>query len=673
MSRKKGQGNSKVELQGFWCKQIDKGEKFQEKWLEHARKVYARYEDERQDSTLGEKKVNIFYSNVNTLKESLYNSPPKPDVKRLHQGNYNDDIARVAALLCNRGLTYEIHCAPHFDAAIKDAILDRLVPGMGQVWVRFGVEKDRDGQPVPKTEQLYVDYVYWQDFLYSPARTWEKVWWVARKKHMSKKEVAQDYGQDVANQLGEGMDGNKDESTLTPKEINQDSFCVYEIWDKRRKQVIHLMKGMDEPLRVLDDPYKLQKFFPCPRPLISNVTTNKFLPITDYHLAQDQYAQLDSLYMRIHMLQKALRVAGVYDSSFQGLQRIFEQADNTLVPVDQWAAYAERGGLQGAIQFVPINEIGQVLQMLMGQFEATKSILYEVTGMSDIIRGASNQYETAAAQEIKAQFASVRMNGYQRDVATFVRDVLRIMSELMFQLYSPDKLMMIIGDMQEPDQQFIPQAYERLRDDFLSKYTVDIQANSLTQADWALEKEQRMEIIQTLGQMLGQLMPMVEQSEELGPLVAQMVKFGITGLKGSAELEGWIDQQLDAMLRAAQEKKEQPPEPSPEEKKMQMEMQMEQQKNEATMQMKQAEMQGKMQIEQQKLQLELVKMNAELEHQKQMNAIELEKAMLDLQIKQREADMNFQNKVVSNEMDLENRERQQELAAQQPQKGESEE
>src|SRR5690606_40090888 len=96
---------------------------------------------------------------------------------------------------------------------------------------------------------------------------------------------------------------------------------------------------------------------------------------------------------------------------------------------------------RGMIDWYPVEQVATVLQHLYSAFEATKGLLFEITGMSDIVRGASNQYETAAAQQIKAQFASVRMNGYQRDVAKFVAKILNIMSEMFTQLYSEQKIM----------------------------------------------------------------------------------------------------------------------------------------------------------------------------------------------------------------------------------------
>jgi hypothetical protein len=565
-----------------WTKRIEKAEKYLEKTKTHGDLVYQRYQDDREAwANRSIKRANLFYANVNTLKESLFNSLPKPDVSRLHRGDWDDDVARVAALLVQRGLDYEIQCSPGFKDAIRHSILDRLVPGIGQVWLRF--EMQTDGEiTVPGT------------------RTWQQVTWVGRKLDLTKAEVIARWGEEALASI-QGV--NDSATNVTPKEVLQDKFEVYEIWDKKNKKVYHIAKGMDEPLDTKDDPYGLRDFFPCPQPLIANVTTASYLPVTDYHISQDQYNQLDVLYARISLIIDAIKVAGVYNAGAPEIGTMLQGQENRLVPVDNWAMFAEQGGAAGMIQWYPVEQVVQVLQALQAQFESIKALLQEISGMADIMRGASNQYETAAAQQIKAQFASVRMNGYQRDVAEFVTGILRIMAELMTQLYSDDKMLKIVGTITPADQQFLPQAAAVLRDDFMSMYKVSIQADSMVQADWALEKGQRMELMGFVSQFLQSSVPAMQSNPELGPLLLTMFKFTIMGYRGASEVEGVLDQQLDMLAKKAQEDTGEK-EPTPEETKaqaemakMQAEFQLEQQKMRDEMALKQQESQQKMQLE----------------------------------------------------------------------------
>lgn len=196
-----------------WSKRVQKAEKFMENAITHGTKVYTRFQDNRAEELVGGtglKRVNLFYANVSTIKESLFNSLPQPDVTRLHKGNFDDDPARVAALIISRGLAYEIQNSTDFSGALKAAILDRLVPGIGQVWFVFDVDKqvsvdpltgEEVEMPAPGTESIGTEHVYWEDFIYEPARCWAKVGWAGRRLELSKDEVMERWGELAVQQI----------------------------------------------------------------------------------------------------------------------------------------------------------------------------------------------------------------------------------------------------------------------------------------------------------------------------------------------------------------------------------------------------------------------------------------------------------------------------------------
>jgi hypothetical protein len=631
-----------------WDKKIAKAEKFFEKAMTHGQNVYRRYKDDRSDEYTALKRVNLFYANVNTIKESLFNSLPKPDVSRLHKGDFEDDEARVAALILQRALSYEIHCAKSFEEATKYAILDRLVPGIGQVWLRY-----------ENPETIFIDVLYWEEFIYEPARNWDLVGWVGRIHNLTKEDFIKVYGKKAFEQASAA----KDDNDITPKEISAGKFRVYEIWSKKDKKVFHIVKGAENPIKEMADPYKLPDFFPCPKPLIANVTTSAFLPVTDYHLAQDQYNELDTLYARMSLIAQAVKVAGLYDAASTEIGRMLEGQENKLIPVDNWAMFAERGGAKGMIDWYPIEQIVTVFQALQAQYEAVKGTLQEVSGMADIVRGDTNQYETAKAQEIKAGFASVRMNGYQRDVSHFVRDILVIMSQIICKLYSDEKLQAICGSFSEADQALLPQAVEVLRDDLLRKYKVDVEADSLTQSDWALEKGQRMELTGYISQFMTSALPAIQEIPEMAPLIVAMFKFTVAGFKGASEIEGILDQQMAALMAKAQKPQEKPP--SPEEQKVQGEMQ----KMQAEAALKQQESQQRMQLEQQQAaaDIEVKKQVAmidaqmkqlDMQHKRQMQAMEMQMKQMELEFKKQELALKLQGQQVAGELKADQMERQ---------------
>lgn len=641
-----------------WPKRLEAWNKFSEKFHERGCKIEQRYEDEREASTsdalTGAKKVNMFYSNVTVIKESLYNSLPKPSVSRLHPGDWDNEAARVAATIMQRGLTYEVACAPYFDPAMKSVILDRLVPGMGTMWINFKPADLATGKP----EMITVDFVYWKDLLFDPQRNWEMVTWAGRKLHVEKDEAKRRWGQAALDYTAPQKAGAKPAGDSTEQALMEGKVCVIQMWDKNTRTVIDMTPD-GTILKTTPDPYQLKNFFPCAKPLIAAPPTRKFLPMADYYMAQDQYMELDILYARINLLIEAIKVAGVYDASIPEIGRMLQGAENKLIPVDNWAMLADKGGTAGVIDWFPVEEVAGVLTHLVSTYEFIKTQLFEVSGMADIIRGSTNQYETAAAQQIKAQFASVRMNGLQRDVSIFVRDNVRIIGEMMCQLYTKEKLSAIVGQLPQADQQYVDPALAILRNDYISHYNIDIEADSLTQADWGLQQEQRMAYVQAMSNFLTSSIPAIESNPELAPLLVQIVKFASVGFKGASELEGTLDSVLDGLAKQAQEDatNPQPPEPSPEEKKMQAQMQLEQQKA----QMEQAKMQQDMALKREEHQMKLQMQQAEFAHKQQMNQAELEfkriEHMMDLDYESKKFALKMQAEAVHGAQEAEQNER----------------
>src|SRR5262245_54787116 len=112
-----------------------------EKWQEAASRVVKRYLGGKATNAGGSTDdggvYNLFWSNVNILKAALYAKQPRADVSRRHK-DYADDVARVGGLIIERILNLDMDSrASDFDASLRSVIEDRLVPGMGQMWLRY--------------------------------------------------------------------------------------------------------------------------------------------------------------------------------------------------------------------------------------------------------------------------------------------------------------------------------------------------------------------------------------------------------------------------------------------------------------------------------------------------------------------------------------------------------
>ncbi len=476
-------------------------------WETRAKKIIKRYRDDRgdgdgasdgmQSETQMASKFNILWSNVQTLKPALFAKTPKPVVERRYLDR--DEVGRTASVILERSLLYELDSGG-YKTAVEKAVLDRLLPGRGVVWLRYepkftpmaaktsgepvgGVAEPADettgdesltnpdqtetGEEVA-SESTCVDYVDWQDFKTSPARTWEEVWWICRTVYMTRKELTRRFGEKKGKEVPLDWSPNKDlksaPSTVSDTGDNEGQMraTVYETWCKTERKVYWWAKMWpDDMLDEQDDPLRLEGFWPTPKPLFASMTNESLIPIPDYYEYQDQAVELDDLTNRIAWLTKAIKSAGVYDASIPELQRLFEEGfENRLVPADNMAEFMQKAGPSGMnhIWLLPIKEQAEVLMQLFEAREHVKQSLYEITGISDIVRGAATTgHKTATEQRIKGQFASMRLNDMQAEVARFCRDTLRIMGEIISEHFDPMTLFLVSGFEEYAKEQWPPE------------------------------------------------------------------------------------------------------------------------------------------------------------------------------------------------------------------------
>jgi hypothetical protein len=637
------------------------------KWEARTKKIIRRYRDDTRSASGNDTaKFNILWSNVSTLIPAVYSKMPKADVSR--RFGDNDPIGRVASILVERALDFEIEHYTDFRSTMRHAVEDRFLGGRGVAWVRYEphvvqvpglpktpenddglqVTEDADeaetkdytaGQVEPMEQIEYecapTDYVHWADFGHSVARTWEEVTQVWRWVYMTKDALIERFGEDAARNipLDSGPDPLSNYAS-SQREYTRAKIC--ELWDKETAKVYWFNKQGNKFIDVRDDPLELEQFFPCCKPLYATMTSDSLVPVPDFVLYQDQANELDILSDRIDGLVKSLRVRGVYDSSVPALQRLLTEGDNnTLIPVDKWMAFSEKGGLKGAIDLIPLDTLANALLQCYRARQEIKQQIYEITGLSDILRGASQASETATAQQIKGQFASLRLRSMQEEVAIFASDLIRLKAQIICTKFQPQTIMMYAAasQMQPVDQQMIPQALALIKDKPLRNFRIEVAADSLVQLDEAAIKRERTEFIGAFAGFLQQAMPIAQSSPEMTPVLMEVMKFGVSAFKSSQQLEGVIDQALDQI----KEKMAQPqqPKPDPEMIKLQAQQQSEQMRVQADMQATQAKAQFDAQLHQAKIQAEMqmeqMKMQAEMqaEAQKQQFTAQLESAKLE--------------------------------------------
>jgi hypothetical protein len=632
-----------------WLKTVATYDREFNKWQERSEKIIRRYKaDSMTDKGYNLAKFNILWSNVQTALPATFSRLPKPDVSRRFKDT--DPVGRVAALILERALNYELEHYCDYRACMNEAVLDRFLGGRGTAWVRYephivskqldlpvnGVQATEDiDDPVTyeviENEESPCDYVHWRDFGHSVARTWEEVTCVWRKIYMTRQACIERFGEELGSQIP--LDTKPKELKSNTGDGEEYEALIYEIWDKPTRKAVWISKSMNKVLDERDDPLELENFWPCPRPLYASLTTDSLVPIPDFSMYQDQANTLDIIADRIEGLIKGMQVKGVYNAAEPTLARLFTEGESgTLLPVTNWAAFAEKNGLQGAVNLIDLAPLATTINELYAAAEREKQNIYEITGLADIIRGQSDPNETAAAQKMKGNFGSMRLRAMQKTVAEFASELLQIKAQIICKHYQPGTIAKIGGaqEMSQVDQQLVPQALQLLKNADMVGFRIDIEADSMVELDQQQEKQDRVEFLTAASQFLEKASIVGQQTPQLAPLLMEMLKFGVTGFPIGKTLEGQFDETAEQLKQAAKQPKQDPEaikaqaNMQAEQAKMQMQAQTDQQRMQMEYQAKQIDAQISMQMEQHKQQMQA----AQIQHQ---NEVEAQRSQLEAQ------------------------------------------
>jgi hypothetical protein len=588
----------------YWQREKNAADKRLRECHNQGNKVVRRYTDERDSGKESIKvRLNLFHQNATTLESMMYGNTPKVEVTREHQ-DPDDDEARVASYLFQRLLEAECKSTE----VLKCSLQDRLIPGMGVARVRYGYDTTSitsiQGEDIEKITYEYapVEYVHWQDFLWGWCRSWDEMPWIGFRVWLEEEDAKERFGEKIAKNLEykafhpfgteeQGEQVDSDQKTHTQKAE------IWEFWHKKEGKVFWFSDGADIILDMKDDPLGLDDFWPIPRPLMANITTTNFIPVADFIINQDLYNEIDILQTRISIITEAIKVVGVYDQSAGSSvgRMLKEGVENDLIPVDNWAMFAEKGGLKGSVDWFPVETITAVLQTLTQIQQNKMQQLYEVTGMSDLMRGGNtDQYTGVGTQQMKAKLGSIQIQALQDEFARFASDLLALKAEIISKHYLPQSI------IQQSNAEFIPNADKPLLGPALklmqspqAKWRIDIRPESIAMVDYAQLKNDRVEYLTAMSTFIQSAQAMVKQVPNSMPILLEFMKFGLAGFKGADYLEGMLDQAIDLAQKAP---------PQGQDDGGQKEAQLEQMRHQLKVQENQQKFQQDMQREQMKTQ-----------------------------------------------------------------------
>ena len=648
-----------------WYKTIMGYERSYKRWEARVDRIVKKYKDDSRYDRNPNARFNILWSNVQTIQPAIFARLPRPDVSRRFRDN--DPIGRVASMMLERALEFELEHYGDYKSAMNNAVLDRLLGGRGVAWVRYEphiVGSDSENEPNPEADDGYqvtedsdeaeteggmeaesqerieyeccpVDYVHWRDFGHTVARTWEEVTAVWRRVYMNRPALVERFGEELGYKIP--LDTKPDDLKQSYKsDDGVYEALIYEIWDKETGKVLWISKSLGKILDERDDPLQLENFWPCPKPLYATLTTDSLEPIPDFVIYQDQARELDVLCDRIDGLINALKVRGVYDASATELQRLFSEGENnTMIPVHNWMAFAEKQGMKGAIDLVDLAPFASALMSCYSAMEQVKGQIYELMGIADIQRGQTDPNETLGAQIIKSNNAAGRLKTQQHAVVDFATSLLCIKAQIICNHFTDDTLVKISGAMQlsQQDQQLIPQAIALLRDEASKNFRIEVTSDSMIYQDEQQEKADRIAFLSAVGSFMQTALPAAQASPELTPMLCEMLKFGVTAFKAGKQLEGIIDQTADDLRKQYEQTKGQQKPPPVEIQKAQMDSQSKMQQIQMQAQVEQAKLQGQMQLEKAKQEYQAQENQLKFQLEEQRNQMDRQMELKVAQMK----------------------------------------
>ena len=660
-SRKDFENNPTGQYQ-YWEIELKSSFKRLREWHLEADMIQRRYIDDRTgqavgagqlaanksdlNASAGRFRLNLFHSNTKTITNMLYGKLPRIDVSRTDTSG-DDDIARVAAEMMERILRKDLsdHGEEHTQI-FKAVLADRQLPGLGCARVRYEVETaptklydanapQNDADDVAEQfvgESAPFDYYYWADMAWGWARSFSKLPWIGFRSYLNKDAATKRFGKDVAEKLeykARAVAADKDGVNDPTMNSAWQEAEIWEIWDKNKKKVIWLSLGYDKVLDTKKDPLQLSNFYPCPPFFLANPTNALYMPTPDYHMAQDLYNQIDILQTRIAILTEAVKVIGVYDASAEGIKRMFKEGvENDLIPVDNWAMFAEKGGIQGQIDWLPIADVVGALEKLITLRDDTIGLLQQVTGMADVMRGElTNQYEGVGQTKIKHKFASVRVQALSEEFARFVTDLQQIKAEIICRHFNPETIAKLAHMQFSPDVDKVPAAIELLKQPDQAIVRIDVKSETMAMEDYMQLQEERAAYLAGLSEFLTAAQPLIQQDPRALPFLLQMLKWAMAGFKGASDIEGVLDQAIEVM---SQPQQQQEPPPSDAEKQGQIQLQLEQLRQQGKLQAEQMKAQGERDAREfdMRMDTETRRIEVELEMQKADRAAANERAII---------------------------------------------
>jgi hypothetical protein len=667
--------------------------------IAHSRRVFKPYNDrcdnielqlanlERLAKATRDREYQMFWANLEVLKPSVYSRPPVPVVTT----RFNDrrPAHREACEVLERCSIVNFE-REDIDSTMRLVRDDLVVNARGVAWCWY--EIDAKGQ-----QRARVAHINRKDFLHdASARYWSEVGWVARCTWLTRKEARKRFGKYSGNAYSDAAFAKQKDADGNAEQTATAEF--WELWHKGEQRIVWVSPGCENVLDEAspEEMLQLDDFYPCPRPSFGTLKKDTLQPVPDFLYYKDQIEEVNELTARISSLSEALRLKGFYAGGAEDLADAIEKAVKTsnnnaiLIPVSNFAAIGGQG-MKESIVWLPLDVVATTIQACINIRKQLIDDIYQITGLSDVMRGATNPNETLGAQQLKSQYGSIRVRDKQFELVRIARDITRIQGEIIAENFTPETLLAMsqsdiptVQQLQEkangihqqmielqgkvrmasqdpqamqmaqqnPEQagQLAQQAQQQmsafqgqiqdlqntvtieavaalLRDQRLRPFIMDIETDSTIQPDEDAAKQRVTEYTTAVGGFIAQSFPMVQAAPQLAPFVGEMLKFVSSPFRAGRALDGAIDDLVEQMQEYAKQ-----PKPDP---------------NAARAQADAEAQQREMQFKQQEAEQKAAASAQELEFRKQDHQMTMAEKTMDLRAKRQQANIDQNNALIA--------------------------
>lgn len=601
-----------------WLNLLRESEDAFEEYNDHCDKIDKRLANlARLSDMTRDREFQLFWANAEVLKPSVYAKTPVPVVVPKFMDRRPVYTAAAEVMERCAVVAFDLTNIDELMKLVRDdlALLDR-----GVAWCRYESDETAYGH-----EKVCIDFKNRRDFLHSLSRTWPEVEWVAAASYLTRTEALERFYQ----HSGGAYQNAEYKVDRDSKEVGgadaRERAKFWEIWSRNDRRVVWVSEGCEDILDEDDPHLDLRNFFPCPRPVYGSVQRGSLVPVPDVLQYKDQLEEVNLLTGRIHALSEALEAKGFYPAGGSEVAEAVQTAisiktpGRVLVPISNWAAF---GGSKEVIVWLPIADIAQTITSCVALRKQIIDDVYQIMGLSDIMRGSTDPQETLGAQQLKTQYGSTRIRDKQQEMVRLARDLVEITTEIITekfddvtiiemsqtQLPTSDMLQQaaeqIIAQAQaqmqqmqappaappglqqpgQPDpgqamqqqamqaqqqaqsqlarlqqQPTIEQVLKFLRDNRIKRFVLDIETDSTIIPDEQAEKQSRTEFIGVLSQLLPQLAQMMMAEPQSADFCASILQFATAPYRAGRALDGAIDQLAELMKQKGDQGKGEDP------------------------------------------------------------------------------------------------------------------